>query len=735
MSTKIILVHRLYRGVANFYIQRIFDIGLNNYVTYTTAIPTVTPVPATTTPVGVGPFNSSTHTILSRYDDPTQDILGGLDVDTPIAPAPGDTIIWSGTSFEPGYGGGTPTFIWTSNPSPGPGIYDDWATLYAAVSAVSPELRTVLCARTLGTLSITAGTWNLCGWHFIGKPEGAKPDISIVDGAYIDISDPDHSQTLSFTNVYVEYLGSTAPCIDANYFARIYIKDTEIDATGGQPFYYATGSYIVLYVSGIESYTWGPDGDPGVFSGDVDGYIKILVDGMYGDDSGSYAGDATLRIRVSSTMASDIRGFYGLAYTQHTGPELFQLNNDSFYLKYDDALVVPQVGATDVQTAIDKIKAAAQSSFVWAPGFPGGASGNIYLVWADLYAAVLAAPVGARKVYLYDNDGACNIPSGSWNLRGWVFSSFHVSVPGYSVTLNFLDGAELDQTSDALVDGSVNNNYRVDFENLEVACYANTVPTITVAAQRLLLVFRRCHIINGGLASYFVQLTAVANQDEVYVRFYETYIDTAPGVALFNAPVDTTAYFQLINNSVIDGNLIEGAGEVRYEYDGSSTYIVDPAGYSFVGASIWNPTEPRHISVTGSTNVVVSADVGTPEVVVGGLIYSPSNGQLADVMGTWDKQITFAAMASAPTASAVVRLYDIGSPGTLTAPVLVSEVTALSTDGAKISAAIGVDGTGTPALDTVAVGLHLYEIRVVADAAEDIYVYWAGIRVNDAGGA
>lgn len=477
----------LYSSVANFYIQRIFDIGLNNYVTYTTAIPTVTPVPATTTPVGVGPFNSSTHTILSRYDNPTQDILGGVDVDTPIVPIVGDTIVWSGTSFEPVSGGS------------GLGI-------------------------------------------------------------------------------------------------------------GG---------------------------------------------------------------------------------------------------------------------------------FVWAPGFPSGDSGNVYTTWAALYAAVIAAPVGARSVLCVDTWDACEIPSGSWKLRGWCFRGVYTDSGDKQVSIRLLDGASMDSSTDAEVDGG-SGRQRIDFYDIRIFCEADAVPFWDVTVSNSALLFTRCGINMDAGASPLIRL----NGFSVDVYMYDTYLDSTGGTsaAVSGVAPNSLVRIHMYDDSSVLGDFVTDGGtpgdlEVRYTYDASSTDIVDPSSYAMDATWVtWTPTEPRCISVTGATNVLVAADVGTPEVTVGGLLYSPSDSRHDDKRGTWDQEINFAAMASAPTTSAVVRLYDIGSPGSLTAPVLISEVTVSSTDGAVASTSMAVDGDGIPAFNTVGTGVRLYELRVVADAAEDTYVHWAGIRVGDDGG-
>ncbi len=138
--------------MATFYVQKIYDNGLPGYVQYITAIPTVSPNPATTTPVGVGPFNASTHVIQSSYDNPNQDILGGINVDTPMAPTVGQVPTWDGTEFVPATGGGGgSTVLWewngldttqftTDNTLPAPGNTSGLTnpTLTVVASSVNP---------------------------------------------------------------------------------------------------------------------------------------------------------------------------------------------------------------------------------------------------------------------------------------------------------------------------------------------------------------------------------------------------------------------------------------------------------------------------------------------------------------------------------------------------------------------------------------------------------------------
>lgn len=54
--------------MATVYAQTVFDIGLGAYVRYTQQLVTANPDPATTTPVGVGPFNAATHRILQQIE-------------------------------------------------------------------------------------------------------------------------------------------------------------------------------------------------------------------------------------------------------------------------------------------------------------------------------------------------------------------------------------------------------------------------------------------------------------------------------------------------------------------------------------------------------------------------------------------------------------------------------------------------------------------------------------------
>ncbi len=86
-----------------------------------------------------------------------------------------------------------------------------------------------------------------------------------------------------------------------------------------------------------------------------------------------------------------------------------------------DPIVVGSTSLVFQQTSAAPL--AATLPFIWRPG--GVASGNVYTTWSSLYAAVNAAPVGARNVIVDTSLSSATVVDeatqtcGNWSIKGW----------------------------------------------------------------------------------------------------------------------------------------------------------------------------------------------------------------------------------------------------------------------------------------------------------------------------
>lgn len=192
------------------------------------------------------------------------------------------------------------------------------------------------------------------------------------------------------------------------------------------------------------------DSQSGIFSGGTfpllaiaDGQdLTLILRGQLGD-----GGNPVIGFGIGSTMSCQVYDFGGVNSNSLSGTDLsaaadfgivspaigsVSLVHPAFagaitesllcqaaYIAYDDSAVGPPLNATNVQTAIDALKAfvtgAGGSAAIWrgtgAPTAPG-----IFDNWADLYAWALAAP-GSKHIYLDSTYGPLAVPSGLWTFN------------------------------------------------------------------------------------------------------------------------------------------------------------------------------------------------------------------------------------------------------------------------------------------------------------------------------
>lgn len=344
------------------------------------------------------------------------------------------------------------------------------------------------------------------------------------------------------------------------------------------------------------------------------------------------------------------------------------------------------------------------SAFIFAPGGPVTAS-NVYTDWATLYAAVNAAPPGCRRVLIQNEWDPCEVPSGSWRLRGWVFEGVSWNKSN-SPILSFLDGAVIDNTAD----GDVDNNWnRITFKRMRVWFRGNTTWWTLTDVGYEALDFEDCTIrANGSASPLSVPDTFVGT---IILRATRTVSMLTP---LVETNTSGAIQFYMYDGSSVD-TLLSGTGEASYTYDSSVTYGDPFDGGAFTGIFSQTPLLKRKFTIAGAVNAAVPADPLAAEVTVGGFSYDPFD----------DTDILFEALVDSAAANVVVRLYDIGALGTLAAAVLVSELTIPNGTGAANLGLLPVAVPANP--DEIYAAARMYAVRVVADVTDSIYVYSAGI--------
>lgn len=384
--------------MALVYVQTIYAEDLGFRVQYTSLIPTSEPTE--TVPESEGPYNSDTHTIIDVYDDPSQGGGGGGDPVTipytgalqQVISGPGFTVLGSMT-FDPSeFSTPEVMFTYTAMLTVPEGEVDARGRirLYDMGDPESPEEVDYVVSSTLvndDAGEIVYRTFDLVPGDDIAsglRLYEVRAEIrDYVEGCYLTIENASITSKGSASGGGGGGGGGGAP-VDAPYLV-FEPADGLPNAMGLAP----SRSVQMMPIPG-EVFFLQLDGDE--------------------DEPAPYS--------VYGTDGSGARGWFPSA---GGGPVAAE------DVTYDDELEAPELGTSTVQGAIDILKASSGGSptlpFIWRPG--GVASGNVYTTWSSLYAAVNAAPVGARNVIVDTSLSSATVVDeatqtcGNWSIKGW----------------------------------------------------------------------------------------------------------------------------------------------------------------------------------------------------------------------------------------------------------------------------------------------------------------------------
>ena len=576
---------------------------------------------------------------------------------------------------DPTSGGGAAAFQWNAGGTQDPshGAYNNWADLYAAVSLAPYEARVVRVNAQDSIPLIPAGNWNLNGWHFMGPGPG-DGNLVFDDGAIFDLpaaiatawSPNDARLKLTFENLYVETWSLAGNTnIDMGTAAFWTLHLHVIDAEIDA---FSGGSFIRnnSVSNGVRCHFQG-----GTFFGSGDG----VLDTGNGYNS-IVASDRWNQFNGGAITGLGFLNIVAFSYVLYETPRAFA----GTYNFYD--YVTPKT--------------------YW--GQFDGASG--YTGWADLYAYVSALPAARRVVYVDSSAVTLNIPSGTWDLTGWRF----IGVDPAQTSITFLNGGNITVGTAGAT-----------FENITVISNL-TAPIVVTGAARTDLWLINCAV--NAVADVLFDATGAAADVHLHTRD----VDSSSGFGLIYWASGANGYLHL--DGRLDTNATTFANGVGHTL---SVAIDSPAinwttQTGLLGTVNYDVTyaKKNRYAVQGAAYQLVPFNVLTPEVVVGGFVYNPKNPLY---LPGQDGFPMFEAMATTPTVNAVVKLYDIGAPGALAAPTLVSTKTVINGQG-SVNQLLVVNAAPTPASDEIYDVERLYEVRVVSDAVEDIQLYWAGIKVN-----
>lgn len=588
---------------------------------------------------------------------------------------------------EPSGTGGN-VFVYDVGATPAGNVYNSWAALYADASA----LQSTVIIELASDLTIPAGMHTLLRV----KLRGVTTFTMNIPVVTFDVGAQLFALQFEAENVQITTLDPTEPPCAAAY---INVDALTLKSSMTVPLFGLKNDSFTLRSRDL---TVEPGGQLMYLESST---VLMICEGATQFDNASVTGGgpSTLNVWLASaatTPSTDIPSTMpGLSGTY----QVYALSRADNVL-YDDAVVAPQLGVTSPQGALDVIKPLLGTAFVFAPGFSPG--GNIYNTWADLHAAVNAAPIGLRKVIVVDEFGSAQVPSGAWRMRGWDIEGRRTHETSISPTLRFMSGATLDTTPDAQVD---NSWYDLKFSQLRVR-FSGSAWWTPLGTSRERIQFTGCRVlVDAALAP----IDAQDGLNAVLVLLRETSVDGP----LVNTNTSGSVVYRMLDGSLL-GKSTTGSGIVEFRYDDTCSFEDPSPDYSgTVFTKI--PLARRKFWVPAGHNAAIAADPGANEVVVGGFTYR-----------AFDDWPSFEALITTAAASVVLKLYDIGEAGTPAAPVLRSTLTVAGTSGygsktLDLSTAPGVDADEIYENDQ-----RMYEVRVVADTTQPIYLYSTGLVVD-----
>lgn len=431
--------------------------------------------------------------------------------------------------------------------------------------------------------------------------------------------------------------------------------------------------------------------------------------------------DATSISRVRVSKCAALGGSTGIAFLYTNPGAVFAGNRVSEC--YSSAATPYAFDPGTVELEHDNLPgtgaAPATTSLIWAPNFPGGSAGNIYDNWADAYAAMAAQPAHNRELLVMDVWAPATVDTGTWYVAGWTFRGYG-STPRVS--------ADWDTYFD--IETFPSNGERA--RTLEFADFQRVTFSSGTGAQ--------LYAADASVRVRFTRVDEVRNFDGPWLddqggctvvfddsELYSPDAGFITGVGGTTVEMKNRSFYSY--GQLADATLLN---PVSVTYDVASRYVTPYPDEALVAAR--RDTLPLY-ALPGAINARVVADVGTPEVTIGGFIFDPTGAH-----DSVSSSITFEVLLSSAAATARVRLYEIGDINAgFAAPVLRGTFDVTPSFGSyqevlTPTASPGVDAyeimRAPGYADFASTAQRYYEIRVTADAVEDIYVYWAGLKIQ-----
>lgn len=473
-------------------------------------------------------------------------------------PVIGQVLAWNGTAWAPaGSGAGTTGQVnFTVKPAGpfGSGVYADWFMMYLDLALASPGPKCI-CIDSPGVpVLVPSGTYNLSGCTLSGVWENNLSSTLALQTGVVFSELHAVANRLQIVNE-----GSTSPITVSTGSSPTLSIQSEAQvwsAFGAAPFFNLIGGSSLTLTCLVGSQV-GSSGLPVVLLGAASVLrVKLYDQSAFVDDCVDSASLASSSVRVEADAGS----FRVLTQAGYLGTFTLADIDLASGVAYDDLVVFPPLGATDVQGALDALKIASSGvnglTAIWRGiGAPVGM--GVFNTWADLFAWAESSP-GAKRVYLESGFGPLVVDSGLWSFTSPIEfigsplppltvvtfneSSFHNAWRWVNIQFQVLNTVSPPF-------GAFSE--KIEFEGCDIVLSGGAQPFIRSLISALDITFTRMAVAPTTQLVFDLQPTAAAsviylrNDTTVAYNSFSTAIPTTLTIILDSSCVYLTQFFIL----------------------------------------------------------------------------------------------------------------------------------------------------------------------------------------------
>lgn len=497
--------------------------------------------------------------------------------------ATGQGLVWNGTQWAPATLATTanlPTLVFQPGGALAYNVFTTWADLYNAFVATNGPVE-IAIDDTFAIPSPDPGTWDFqYRATFVPHNTNISPQTNFVI--------PDGSTILDAATVRGQLLiicqGTTAPCFAFSANPTFdFDGGAQIQNAGTQPVFRLGVAGQLMSLGVYQGAQFTSPGGGALVDLSIAGVGLILFAGFFPQFSTSNVVTGVAGSNFTFLYDSSLQGYPtnpGFAGT--TTAFAYSASN---YTSYNDLAVAPPLGSSNVQGAIDALKAVPPKILSTLTFQPGGTPAyNVFTTWTDLYAAFNLTK-GPVDIAIDVTFAPASVPVGVWDMQGRATLTATPSlVAGNPVTSCIL----------TMPEGAVLRDLNAIDNGLCLYLLATVTPCLQLSNNRQLFIKNSSQVQNYATNAQAPVLRVGAG-DTVWVYFTELafYDNNAQSLSnpFFDLQAGSTAYAVFSNLSNANGTfLFQGVAGSTFIFVYDSTFGFDlPSNPGYGGTFVTIP--------------------------------------------------------------------------------------------------------------------------------------------------